>query len=431
MNMLLNRVLSHSSSRALAAALSWLLGCVLSLAMGTVQAAPYDVQVLLDWAERTYPQLFPGPQPTLTSAPYVYRCYPNGNCAGVGEGIVYIYGPVAGGGLQAVAPMAQFECQVVPANCAAPRRSRVETDNFITIGRETSGRVIVWGNGLGSLRPLDGEPISGTSMRLLATAAEHAVVNLWGYMLLRSDGVVETWGHAANWVSSAANFASRKEITLPGRAVDVALNSGYFTAEVLLDDGSVWQLPGVSEVINGQSQRRPVRVDLPVPIRALHSGAPANAYYVARDGTVWRKARRGETTAIQVAGATEIDRIQCQNTVCVAQQASGDGWFWNINTAMSASRPLDVAARLPALGVLRQVASGGLGILLLGENGLVTRLIIQNDWTFRTEAVAGLDQATDIACDSSEVCVARRNDGTIWTWNGGRPATLLTGVRLP
>jgi uncharacterized protein (DUF1800 family) len=52
---------------------------------------------LMDWAEAAYPQYFPGHQPELAEAPYVYRHYAEtGNYVGVAGSTVYLFGPVAG-----------------------------------------------------------------------------------------------------------------------------------------------------------------------------------------------------------------------------------------------------------------------------------------------------------------------------------------------
>lgn len=54
---------------------------------------------LFDWAEQVYPQYFPPHQKDLVWEPYVYRYYAStGNYLGVAGGVVYLLGPVGGGG---------------------------------------------------------------------------------------------------------------------------------------------------------------------------------------------------------------------------------------------------------------------------------------------------------------------------------------------
>lgn len=100
---------------------------LLALLTSSAAAAPQvpTAGELMDWAERTYPQLFPGHQPNQTLANYLYRHYPGtGNYVGVAGNGVYILGPVAGGGPNPVqvGVLADFACQVHPASCdsAAP-----------------------------------------------------------------------------------------------------------------------------------------------------------------------------------------------------------------------------------------------------------------------------------------------------------------------
>ncbi|MDP3138506.1 MAG: YHYH protein, partial [Burkholderiaceae bacterium] len=79
---------------------------------------------LLDWAEATYPDLFPGHPANQIWAPYTYRYYESGatkNYLGVTtDGHVYAMGTlVAGGGLAYVAPLSSFACRIFPTDCAS------------------------------------------------------------------------------------------------------------------------------------------------------------------------------------------------------------------------------------------------------------------------------------------------------------------------
>jgi hypothetical protein len=74
---------------------------------------------LLQWAEATYPQFFPGPQTgVLVSGPYAYRFYPQtGNYIGYAEGGIYILGPVSGNTLRFMGQIGDFACDISPASC--------------------------------------------------------------------------------------------------------------------------------------------------------------------------------------------------------------------------------------------------------------------------------------------------------------------------
>ncbi len=63
----------------------------------------------MDWAERRYPQLFPGHQPDIVAPPYVYRHYlSTGNYLGVAGQDVYVLGPLTDGQLTRVGSLADF-----------------------------------------------------------------------------------------------------------------------------------------------------------------------------------------------------------------------------------------------------------------------------------------------------------------------------------
>jgi hypothetical protein len=74
---------------------------------------------LLEWAEATYPQLFPGPHTgVLVSGPYTYRFYPQtGNYIGYASGGIYILGPVSGNALRFMGPLADYACTISPSSC--------------------------------------------------------------------------------------------------------------------------------------------------------------------------------------------------------------------------------------------------------------------------------------------------------------------------
>lgn len=89
---------------------------------------------LFDWAEKTYPSLFPGPQSDQTINPYVVRYYPSTrNYIGVTNGAVYILGTVSGGQLAFVGTLSNLTCQVTPSACTTTTTPTTPT------GSTTSG----------------------------------------------------------------------------------------------------------------------------------------------------------------------------------------------------------------------------------------------------------------------------------------------------
>ena len=80
----------------------------------TPAAAPVPtVTELLDWAERAYTELFPGPKVNLVAEPYTYRHYPEtGHYLGVADGRVYFLGPASGDVLADAGALADFGARI-------------------------------------------------------------------------------------------------------------------------------------------------------------------------------------------------------------------------------------------------------------------------------------------------------------------------------
>lgn len=83
-------------------------------------AAPVPTAAeVMDWAERRYPEHFPGPQPDRREAPYVYRHYgASGNYIGVAGSEVYVVGPLSSGALWHVGSLADFAPHVLAGRWA-------------------------------------------------------------------------------------------------------------------------------------------------------------------------------------------------------------------------------------------------------------------------------------------------------------------------
>lgn len=77
----------------------------------------------MDWAEQTYPTLFPKAGRTEGYlAPYTYRYYPgSGNYLGISTGTtdvaIYVLGPISGNEIARIAPLSDFTCVVLPQSC--------------------------------------------------------------------------------------------------------------------------------------------------------------------------------------------------------------------------------------------------------------------------------------------------------------------------
>lgn len=94
------------------------------LAVGSGVAVTPSADQLMDWAEATFPEVFPGHAPTVTGYGFTYRFYPLGRSAiGVdGAGGVYLLLLDLDDQLLYVGQIEEFTCEVLPAaaSCGGP-----------------------------------------------------------------------------------------------------------------------------------------------------------------------------------------------------------------------------------------------------------------------------------------------------------------------
>ena len=95
-------------------------------------AATPDASALMNWAEGAYASYFPGHMADLTESPFIYRYYAaTRNYLGVAGTDVYVLGPVSGNVLARVGSLADFACQVSPANCTNTPQSAADAARFL------------------------------------------------------------------------------------------------------------------------------------------------------------------------------------------------------------------------------------------------------------------------------------------------------------
>ena len=113
-------------------------------AQASTASAEVDTSALLDWAEREYPQHFPGRQANLESPPYTYRYYSaTGNYVGVAGDDVYILGPVANNVLTRVGSKQDYRCRVSPGECPSAYARAGWTTPLSTLQHGVSGTATI------------------------------------------------------------------------------------------------------------------------------------------------------------------------------------------------------------------------------------------------------------------------------------------------
>jgi hypothetical protein len=92
----------------------------LAQARQLASAAPFTASTLMDWAQATFPQLFPGAPADQAGSGFVYRYYPlTQTFIAVAGDLVYVLGPITGNQLAYLGTLTGFSCSVYPGTCAA------------------------------------------------------------------------------------------------------------------------------------------------------------------------------------------------------------------------------------------------------------------------------------------------------------------------
>lgn len=243
------------AARALAA-----IGCALALAgcgggeagsmpapresptAATTAPPPPTPTQLFEWAEFTYPDLFPrGPvNETLTSGGvgYVLRHYPStGNYAGVGlaDNIVYALGAFTGNVITSYGPIESYTCLVLPLSCAGSQVLDV------TVVGSGSGTVSGYGASCRDGTCSSTQP-AGSVVTLVATPDAGSVFAGWSGDDDCADGVVT--------MSTARRCSARFHVP---RTLTVTVGAdGSFTPSTLAlygGDTVEWQFPARGEAV--------------------------------------------------------------------------------------------------------------------------------------------------------------------------------------
>ena len=90
----------------------------LAQARQLASATPFTASTLMDWAQATFPQLFPGAPTDQAGSGFVYRYYPlTQTFIAVAGDLVYVLGPITGNQLAYLGTLASFSCSVYPSTC--------------------------------------------------------------------------------------------------------------------------------------------------------------------------------------------------------------------------------------------------------------------------------------------------------------------------
>lgn len=378
----------------------------------------YGTEVLLNWAERTFPQLFPGPAPTQWLPPYLYRHYPStGNYIGIAGDDVSLLGPVSGGVVQRVGSVIDFRCNV--QGCApAPVTGSVMAGPGMSAGITDSGDLLVWGS-TANMRLAQGAPVPGSPARKVAAGVQQIAIGSYGAVYLTGDGKVFEWGAPAAALLAFEYSDVPHQVPTSRRVKQVMIEGStglYRYPVLLLDDGT------------------PERSSAPAVtgLQSFNVGS-GTAHAIRADGVAIRLVSDNLGVLAPVQGATDITMISCSGAHCLGLRKDKTVVAWgedplllsvipDRNQRKTTSRPV------AGLSNIVKVAAGDGS--LYGHSAALTadgKLMVWGDTgsLFRPVQlqVAGMENIVDIHCATH--CLARTADGSVWVW--GRDRLAMTG----
>jgi len=437
-------------------------------------AAPVAADDLLDWAERTYPDLFPQGSVNRSLAyqgsDWTVRSYDgswgtrhlgvdaNGGVAGLGD--------FTNQALQRFGTLADYAAQVTPGNCTdypladgcatrpAQRRLAVGQDRVLAVNAQ--GRVLVWGDGPSGLPgALGGTPVPDSRALDTGLVARSVATQGARLMAVTASGAVMAWGHLYDGELGDPYDARQPRQTqhvvpLPQPMLQPTRVAQAEDGAVLRQDGSVWISPGRRvDVGGGLEQIVPVKLTGLPPGRSLMRGSltdPAGPDFLAVeaiDGALWmgRYGRYDDLSPqarplspVRVDGVPPLAQLDCGlPRTCALLGRDGTVWLYEM---LVAHPPFQVGG----LTDIVQVAFSRSGSLALGRDGRVwSWSYTQNDAgggqvTYSTTAslLAGLDDVAEIAVGGYDraTWVARRRDGSVWGWGDNSRGQLGGGSLL-
>ncbi len=339
-----------------------------------------------------------------------------------------------------------------------------------TLARRADGSIVAWGaNTSGELG--NGPVIGGTFARVVGSGAAAAVAAEQGGAMRKSDGTVEGWGtNTGGWLGGTNGTSPTTYLTpvpvpwsRPVREIGFGLDN-YDTQDflfALLDDGSVWHLPGARSVSGSNTSYAAAQVNGLTGASALATGH-GPMHVVRSDGTVWKldfslnlSTLAYFATPSQVTGLAGVAGVTCGTRHCLALLNDGTVRAWGEGRSGELGHGVPASSALPVTvsaltGVTHiavtsvygasfaRTADGKLWSWGSGEMSAQpgSGSAAPADKLVPTE-VTGLAGALEVAC-SDRHCAVRMTDGTVWSWGddlyqqmGNGPSTIPVWHQTP
>lgn len=354
-----------------------------------------ETTAIFDWAERTYPQYFPGPRPNAVSPPYTYRHYPaTGNYVGVDGDDVYILGTVSGGALQHVGKRTDFACLVFPAGCSPSAVAQIHSAGTVVFVRLNDGRLYAKGSG-SACQIGDGDAVD-RSVPVSLGGGWSSIAGGQTLVGLKADGSVWAWGTNT---SGQVGDGSRTQRCAPKRVAEGfrQVAAGSTTVSGVKLDGTLWAWG--QNIAGGATLLTPTQFGTATNWTQVAVGDD-HMLAVKQDGSLW------------TWGHNDYGQLGNGRTVIVQAEPTPQRVLENV-VAIAATRHLSYA-----------VTSSG---ALYGWGWNALNGLVGDDTNIDRNVPTLIGQGFISVSASKERVVALKADGTVWAWGPNKQFSGVVG----
>lgn len=435
-----------------------------------------DTEVLLNWAENSFPQYFSSHEITQSIDPWMFRFYPETNVyAGVNsnDNGVYVFGgpwgtlnPTFVDTLSNLLLAQSVNGKLTDISSIA--NGYITSSNY-SLALKNNGTVLAWGQNFKGVLGDGTEIDSTTPVHVLGlTEIIRIVKGTSSSYALKSDGTIWAWG--SNFTGKLGD-GTRIDSFIPVQVIgltdviDITTNGNSIYA--LKTDGTIWAwgkgdnagLLGIEDGTQDNSQvfSIPIKVNSLENVSAIvtppNDSDANNLVAIKHDGTVWVL---GENTGngtskfyhvpVQASGLTDVISVvfagDNRNNI-YALKKDGTVWAWGDNesgqlgdgTTTSSFFPVQVSHLENVVSIAAGVGSGyalkGDGTLWSWGSNMMGQL---GDGTTTVQLVpvqvTGLSDIVSVIPNNSifSYVIALKKDGTVWAWGNNQNGQLGNGT---